>query len=161
MWFSKFTMTIILLTHTMMKKTILMAVLIAAPTLTFAGGMGNANYSSMMNNAQTTSAPAAVAPATTSSDFGSTENPSNIVESRQVSGSESDNYVRYSFGFIPKSYWDQYVDLGDVNGLIELEEYLGETEREIYSAGEDIDREAERQTRARNKALRLRSAYRR
>lgn len=137
----------------MMKKSLLMAALIAAPSLTFAGGMGNMNYSDMMKNAN------AATPMMSPTDFGSTENPANIVESREVTGSNDENYVRYSFGFIPQSYWNQYLDLGDANGLVELEEYLGETEREVYQAGEDGDREAERQERARNKALRLRATY--
>ncbi len=136
-----------------MNKTLLMAALLAAPSLTFAGGMGNMSYSDMMNRAQsgttTVNAPS----------FGSTEDPASILESREVTGSENEDYVRYSFGYIPNSYWDQYLDLGDVNGFVELEEYLGETEREVYTAGEDSEREAERQERARNKALRLRSTY--
>jgi len=135
----------------MMKKTLLLAALIAAPTMTFAGGAGNSSYSDMLDRAQT--------PTMAPTDFGSTENPINIAESRDVTGSENDNYVRYGFGFIPQSYWNQYIDLGDANGLVELEEYLGETERQVYQAGEDGDREAERQERAKNKALRLRSTY--
>lgn len=133
-----------------MKKTILMGALLAVPTITFAGGYGTADWNTG------TSAPIAAPAAFT----GSSEDPANALASRQVSGSENDNYLRYNYGFIPKSYWEEVsgVDLDDVNGFIELEEYLGETRRETFApAGEDLDREDERQERAKNKALRLRA----
>ena len=132
-----------------MKKFVIMGALLVAPTLTFAGGAGSMAYSDMADRAG-------------SSNFGSSEDPNNILNSREAIGSENDNYVRYSFSFIPQSYWETQtgINLSDPNGFIELEEYFGETERQTYSWGEDIDREAERQERAKNKALRLRSIYR-
>ncbi len=138
-----------------MKKTVLMAALLAAPTITFAGGGGHMGYQDMMDRAMNHSN---VAPAA-ANEFGSSEDPASIVESRQISGSENENYVRYSFSFIPQSYWEEVsgYDLSDVNGLIELEEYLGETRREVFTPGEDLNREDDRQERAKNKALRLRS----
>lgn len=132
-----------------MKKTILMGALLAVPTLTFAGG-----YGSTTSYAPSTSA------AAPSSFVGSSEDPLNALEARAVTGSSNDNYVRYNYGFIPRSYWEETLgtDLNDVNGYIELEEYLGETRRESFAApGEDLDREDERQERAKNKALRLRA----
>ena len=129
-----------------MKKTIIMSALLAAPTLTFAGGYGSMALPST----------GAAAPA----NYGSSEDPANAVQARAVTGSENSNYLQYDYDFIPRSYWQEVtgMDMNDVNGYIELEEYLGETRRETYAApGEDLDREDERQERARNKALRLRA----
>ena len=56
------------------------------------------------------------------------------------------------------SFWQNR--RGDNNGLIEAEEYLGEVRREGFGAGDSLDREDERQTRAQKKASRLRFLYR-
>jgi|GEM_PF-5762100 len=135
-----------------MKKTILMGALLVAPTLTFAGGYGNTDWSSASTTPAVTT--------TSNASFGSSEDPANAIQARAVTGSENDNYARYNYGFIPNSYWVETLgtDVNDVNGYIELEEYLGETRRETFAeGGEDLDREDERQERAKNKALRLRS----
>lgn len=132
-----------------MKKTIIMSALLAAPTLTFAGGYG----SMALPSTGASSDPAPI-------NYGSSEDPANALESRAVTGSENDNYLQYNYDFIPRSYWQEVtgMDLDDVNGYVELEEYLGETRRETFAeAGEDLDREDERQSRAKNKALRLRA----
>ena len=136
-----------------MKKTILMGALLAAPTLTFAGGYGAADW-----NMSDSAAPATTVASPAS--FGSSEDPINVLESRQNIGSENDRYLQYTASFIPRSYWQEQLgtDLSDQNGMIELEEYLGETRRESFAeGGEDLDREDERQERAKNKALRLRA----
>lgn len=136
-----------------MKKTIILSALLAAPTLTFAGGYGNMTLPST----------GAAAPMTTSKapmNYGSSEDPANALESRAVTGSENDNYLQFNYGFIPQSYWEEVtgMDLSNTNGYVDLEEYLGETRRETFQApGEDLNREDERQARARNKALRLRA----
>ena len=134
-----------------------MGALLAVPTLSFAGGYSHTNWKS----ATTTTTPAAVTTTTTSNTyFGSSEDPANAIQARSVTGSENDNYARYNYGFIPNSYWVETLgaDVADVNGTLELEEYLGETRRESFAeGGEDLDREDERQDRAKNKALRLRA----
>lgn len=135
-----------------MKKTILMGALLVAPTMTFAGGYGAADWNTNAAMPTTT----AVSPV----NFGSSEDPINVLESRQNIGTENDQYLQYTASFIPRSYWQEQLgnDLSDQNGMIELEEYLGETRRESFAeGGEDLDREDERQERARNKALRLRA----
>ncbi len=135
-----------------MKKTIILSALLAAPTLTFAGGYGAMTLPST-GAAKTMETPAMV-------NFGSSEDPANAIEARAVTGSENDNYLRSNYGFIPQSYWREVTgrDINTSNGYVELEEYLGETRRETFEdAGEDLDREDERQSRAKNKALRLRS----
>lgn len=98
-------------------------------------------------------------PMAATTDFGSTENPLNAIEARAISGTENDNYLRDNYQFIPSSFWaNQGIDQNNANGYVELEEYLGETRREQFAApGDDLSREDERQVRARNKALRLRS----
>ena len=100
-----------------------------------------------------------MAPMAATTDFGSTENPLNAIEARAISGTENDNYLRDNYQFIPSSFWaNQGIDQNNANGYVELEEYLGETRREQFAApGDDLSREDERQVRARNKALRLRS----
>lgn len=133
-----------------MKKTIILSALLAAPTLTFAGGYGSMTLPST----------GAAAPMTTNANYGSSEDPANALEARAVTGSENDNYLQFNYGFIPQSYWEEVtgIDLNNANGYVELEEYLGETRREAFEApGEDLDREDERQERAKNKALRLRA----
>lgn len=136
-----------------MKKTIILSALLVAPTLTFAGGYGNMTLPS---TGAATMAPMAI---TEVQNFGSTENPLNAIEARAVTGSENDNYLRQNYQFIPNSFWaSQGFQENTSNGYVELEEYLGETQREQFAApGEDLSREDERQARARNKALRLRS----
>ena len=134
-----------------MKKTIILSALLAAPTLTFAGGYGAMTLPSTG---------AASMPTVEAVDFGSSEDPMNALKARAVTGSENDNHLRFNYGFIPQSYWEEVtgMDLSNSNGYVELEEYLGETRRETFAeAGEDLDREDERQERAKNKALRLRS----
>lgn len=144
-----------------MKKTILMGALLAAPTLTFAGGYGAMTLPSTgatANNTPTvTSAPSITVEAF--ENFGSSENPANALEARTVTGTENDNYLKNNYRFIPQSFWEEAgMEKSSTNGYIELEEYLGETKREQYATpGKDLSREGERQTRARNKALRLRS----
>lgn len=142
-----------------MKKTIILSALLVAPTLTFAGGYGSMTLpstgASSMDTPMTTTTEAEVR-----MDFGSTEDPSNALESRAVTGSENDNYLKFNYGFIPQSYWEEVtgMQMDSSNGYVELEEYLGETRRESFSeSGDDLNREDERQERARNKALRLRS----
>lgn len=135
-----------------MKKTIILSALLAAPTLTFAGG-----YGSMTLPSTGATAPMSVSQ---SSNFGSSEDPANALEARAVTGSENNNYLQFNYGFIPKSYWEEVtgMNLSSSNGSVELEEYLGETRRETFQTpGQDLNREDERQTRARNKALRLRA----
>jgi hypothetical protein len=138
-----------------MKKTILMGALLAAPTLTFAGGYGSMTLPS--TGAATSMTPTPVITAEVRTDFGSSENPVNAIEAR--TGTENDNYLEANYRFIPNSFWAQAgMDRSSSNGYIELEEYLGETSREQYiEPGADLSREDERQVRARNKALRLRS----
>ncbi len=138
-----------------MKKTIILSALLVAPTLTFAGGYGNMTLPSTQ-----AAAPATItAPMPVTTDLGSTENPLSAIQARAVSGTENDNYLRDNYQFIPSSFWaNQGIDENNTNGYVELEEYLGETQREQFAApGEDLSREDERQARARNKALRLRS----
>ncbi len=135
-----------------MKKTIILSALLAAPTLTFAGGYGS------MTLPSTGAAP--MSSTEGSMNYGSSEDPANALEARAVTGSENDNYLQFNYGFIPQSYWEEVtgMDLSNTNGFVELEEYLGETRREAFEApGEDLDREDERQERAKNKALRLRA----
>ena len=138
-----------------MKKTIILSALLIAPTLTFAGGYGNMSLPSTGAAAPST----VMAPMAATTDFGSTENPLNAIEARAISGTENDNYLRDNYQFIPSSFWaNQGIDQNNANGYVELEEYLGETRREQFAApGDDLSREDERQVRARNKALRLRS----
>ncbi|NCP66716.1 hypothetical protein GW756_00220 [bacterium] len=143
-----------------MKKTILMGALLAAPTLTFAGGYGAMTLPSTGAASMTptvTVAPAMEVEAET--EFGSSENPINAIEARTVTGTENDNYLDENYQFIPTSFWEEAgMESNGANGFIELEEYLGETSRERYEEpGADLSREDERQAKARNKALRLRS----
>jgi hypothetical protein len=138
-----------------MKKTIILSALLVAPTLTFAGGYGAMTLPS--TGAASTMAPMTMAE--TPMNFGSSEDPANAIEARAVTGSPNDNYLRFNYGFIPQSYWEEItgMDLDNSNGFVELEEYLGETRRETFqNPGEDLSREDERQERAKNKALRLR-----
>lgn len=143
-----------------MKKTILMGALLAAPTLTFAGGYGSmalpSTGAASNHTHTTTSVP--VINVEAFEDFGSSENPINALEARTVTGTENDNYLQNNYRFIPQSFWEEVgMERSSANGYIELEEYLGETRRELFESGEDLSREDERQERARNKALRLRS----
>ncbi len=137
-----------------MKKTILMGALLAAPTLTFAGG-----YGTMTLPSTGAAAPAPTISAEVLPEFGSTENPLNALESRAVTGTENDNYLQQNYQFIPSNFWQNAGMQGDnANGYVELEEYLGETSRERFEEpGADLNREDERQERAKNKALRLRA----
>lgn len=125
-----------------MKTTSLMLGLLVLPGVTLAGGMGNLS----LYNSNSAAAPAAI----------SSENPVSILESRNGADANAD-LLRYSFGYIPNSFWASYGgNLQDINGFVEAEEYFGETRRAQYDAGEYLNREDERQTRAQNKALRLR-----
>lgn len=130
-----------------MKKSHLMLGLLLLPGLTFAGGAGNLSLYNGPSAASTVSNPAL-----------SSENPVSILESRNTAGATVDqNLLQYSFGYIPNSFWASYNgNLQDINGFIEAEEYFGETIRAQYGAGQSSAREDERQTRAQNKAMRLR-----
>ena len=132
-----------------MKNSLFLLSLMALPTIAFAGGAGNL---SLYNAANTTAVQ-------TSGSNLSTENPLSIIESRNVTGTNTGNtdLLRYSFDYIPRSFWADYNDLEDINGSIEAEEYFGETRRTDFAeSGESLERANEQQDRAVNKAQRLR-----
>ena len=132
-----------------MKNSVLLLGLLALPTIAFAGGAGNL---SLHNAVRSVSAPVA-APSSLS-----TENPLSILETqRATSPNANTNLLRYSFDYIPRSFWSEYnTDLEDINGSIEAEEYFGETRRSLFNSNGSIEREDERQDRAVNKAQRIR-----
>ena len=144
-----------------MKKTIILSALLVAPTLTFAGGYGNMTLPSTgaSMTPSMTMTPMAPMAVELEGEFGSSENPLNAIEARAVTGTENDNFLQRNYRFIPSTFWEtQGMSMDNGNGYIELEEYLGETQREQYAEpGADLSREDERQVRARNKALRLRA----
>jgi len=154
------------LNPTMTMKKLLLTGLIAIPLIALAGGAGNSQDLDLYERAKKalTEKSTQATPLTEvdSSSFESSEAPKSILESRKISGSINQNYIKYSFDLIPSTYWNNQAPaiLDEVNGFIELEEYFGQTERENFEDEADLERENERQQRAQAKALRLRSLYR-
>lgn len=116
-----------------MKNLLILATVLVAP-VTFAGGAGNMDWYDSLSKARSTSAPTM---AVSSLEY-SSENPTNSLS----------------------KFTDCFKGSGDANGLIEFEECFGETQREQFQSGEDLDREDVRQSKAQDKAARLRFLYR-
>ncbi len=154
-------------------KNLLLTFALILPGLTFAGGAGNTQYADLYERAKSAqesnasegkenATPTQKVESAENTDFGSTEDPTNILESRAVTGSNNENYMKYSYSFISSTYWDSKKGItnDNINGFIELEEYFGQTDRQDFVTQADVSRERERQQRARAKALRLQSLYR-
>lgn len=135
-----------------MKNSLFLLGLIALPTISFAGGIGNLELHNAVSNVPAPiTAPVVAAPSNISS-----ENPLSILETRGATSTNTD-LLRYSFNYIPRSFWAEYnTDLEDINGSIEAEEYFGETRRASFASNGSAEREDERQDRAVNKAQRIR-----